>query len=76
MSSTVHRPAATRPARPLMRRTSLTAGVLYLITFVSMPTLAVYQPVREQADFVLGAGSDTAPRTGEEQLGERGAAVS
>jgi hypothetical protein len=42
-----------------MRRTSLTAGILYLVTFVSMPTLALYQGVRTQADFVLGAGSDT-----------------
>jgi hypothetical protein len=42
-----------------MRRRSRTAGILYLITFVSMPTLALYQGVRTQADFVLGVGSDT-----------------
>jgi hypothetical protein len=42
-----------------MRRTSLAAGILYLITFVSIPTLIVFQPVRNGADFVLGAGSDT-----------------
>ena len=42
-----------------MRTRARTAGILYLITFVSMPTLAVYQPVRQQADFILGAGSDT-----------------
>jgi uncharacterized protein DUF4386 len=42
-----------------MRRTSLAAGILYLITFVSIPTLALYKPVRENADFILGAGSDT-----------------
>jgi len=42
-----------------MRRTSLTAGILYLITFVSMPTLALYQGVHDQANFILGAGSDT-----------------
>jgi hypothetical protein len=42
-----------------MRRRSLTAGILYLITFVSMPTLALYQGVRTQAGFILGAGSDT-----------------
>jgi hypothetical protein len=41
-----------------MRRTSLAAGILYLITFVSIPTLFLYNPVRD-ADFVLGAGSDT-----------------
>ena len=42
-----------------MRGRARTAGILYLITFVSMPTLAVYQPVRQQANFILGAGSDT-----------------
>jgi hypothetical protein len=59
MSTTVNQPAAARSATDSMRRTSLTAGILYLITFVSMPTLALYQGVRTQADFVLGAGSDT-----------------
>jgi len=42
-----------------MRRTSRAAGILYLITFVSIPTLMLYNPVRDHADFVLGAGSDT-----------------
>jgi hypothetical protein len=43
-----------------MRRTSLTAGVLYLLTFVSIPTLALYKPVKDHVDtFVLGAGSGT-----------------
>ncbi len=59
MTTTVHTPAATRPSSGSMRRTSLAAGILYLITFVSMPTLMVFQPVRDGADFVLGAGSDT-----------------
>ncbi|SHN74857.1 protein of unknown function [Geodermatophilus obscurus] len=58
MTTTAHTPAA--PRRPdTMRRTSLAAGILYLITFVSIPTLIVFQPVRNGADFVLGAGSDT-----------------
>ena len=59
MSTTVDTPAATRPPMDRMRRTSLAAGILYLITFVSIPTLIVFQPVRNGADFVLGAGSDT-----------------
>jgi len=42
-----------------LRRTSRAAGIFYLITFVSIPTLAVYQGIHGQADFVLGAGSDT-----------------
>jgi len=42
-----------------MRRTSLAAGILYLVTFVSIPTLVLYQDAREDPDFVLGSGSDT-----------------
>ena len=43
-----------------MRRTALTAGVLYLVTFVSIPTLFLYQPVKSSVGtFILGAGSDT-----------------
>jgi hypothetical protein len=59
MTITAHTPAATRPSPDLMRRTSLAAGILYLITFVSIPTLFLYNPVRDGADFVLGAGSHT-----------------
>jgi len=59
MSAIAPPPAAGLPAADTMRRTSLAAGLLYLLTFVSMPTLAMFQPVRERADFVLGAGGDT-----------------
>src|SRR4051812_6344770 len=60
MSTTLHTPAATRPPMDPMRRRSLAAGILYLITFVSIPSLALYKPVTDQVgDFVLGAGSDT-----------------
>jgi Domain of unknown function (DUF4386) len=41
------------------RTISLTAGILYLITFVSIPTLSIYGPVKS-ANYVLGAGPDTA----------------
>ena len=40
------------------RRTALVAGVFYLLTFVSIPTLFLYSPVRE-ADYILGPGPDT-----------------
>lgn len=40
------------------RRTARLAGALYLVTFLtSVPTLALYRPVRDHADFVLGTGS-------------------
>src|SRR3954454_13163584 len=58
--ATVHTPVATRTSTGPRRRTSLVAGALYLVTFVtSIPTLALYEPLREHADFVLGAGSTT-----------------
>jgi len=40
------------------RKISLTVGILYLITFVSIPTLAIYGPVKS-AGYVLSAGPDT-----------------
>ena len=41
-----------------MRKTSLLAGSLYLLTFVSIPTLALYNQVKG-ANYMLGAGPDT-----------------
>src|SRR5438445_6957795 len=41
------------------RRTALVAGVLYLLTFVSIPTLFIYGPVKS-ANYIIGAGPDTA----------------
>jgi hypothetical protein len=40
------------------RKISLTAGILYILTFVSIPTLAIYEPVKS-ASYILGAGPDT-----------------
>lgn len=57
MSITAHTPAATSPATDPLRRISRAAGILYLLTFSSTPTLALYQGVRDRADFVLGAGA-------------------
>ena len=59
MSATPYPSVATGAPTDPMRRRARLAGVLYLITFVSIPTLIVFQPVRDGADFVLGAGSDT-----------------
>src|SRR5579863_1497378 len=41
------------------RKTALVAGVLYLLTFVSIPTLFIYGPVKS-ANYILGAGPHTA----------------
>ena len=40
------------------RRRSLTAGVFYLLTFVSIPTLFLYNPVKN-AHYIIGTGPDT-----------------
>lgn len=42
-----------------LRKTALVAGVLYLLTFVSIPTLLLYGPVKEP-DYIVGPGPDTA----------------
>ena len=40
------------------RKTSLLAGILYLLTFVSIPTLALYGNIHE-ANYMLGVGPDS-----------------
>lgn len=50
------------PMSPL-RKTSLTAGILYLLTFVSVPTLALYGSIHG-SDYLLGSGPDTAAIVG------------
>jgi len=48
-----------KPAKTESRKISLAAGVLYLLTFVSVPTLALYGQVKG-ANYIIGAGPDTA----------------
>ena len=59
MTATAQTTEPIRPAPDPTRRTARAAGILYLLTFVSMPTLALYQHVRQQPDFVLGSGGTT-----------------
>lgn len=68
MATTAQTPA-TKPAAkgtPMSstRKTALVAGVFYLITFVSIPTLALYSPVKNHRDWILGSGSSTAVLVG------------
>jgi hypothetical protein len=42
-----------------LRKTSLIAGILYLLTFVSIPTLALYGSVHS-TNYITGPGPDTA----------------
>ena len=60
MTTTAPTTAATRPSPDPMRRRARIAGALYLLTFVSIPTLSLYKPVKDDVGaFLLGAGSDT-----------------
>ena len=62
MATTVQTPATKTAKRTPMtstRKTALVAGVFYLITFVSIPTLALYGPVKNHRDWILGSGSHT-----------------
>ena len=62
MATTVQTPA-TKTAKTIpmtsTRKTALVAGVFYLITFISIPTLALYGPVKNHRDWVITAGSHT-----------------
>jgi hypothetical protein len=46
-----------------LRKTALVAGIFYLITFVSIPTLTLYSSIHK-ANYIVGAGPDTAVRVG------------
>jgi len=52
------RTAAKRAPMDFLRKTALVAGVFYLLTFVSIPTLAMYGSVRAP-NYILGPGPDT-----------------
>ena len=63
MAITVRAPAAKPPPKgtPMSstRKTALVAGIFYLITFISIPTLALYGPVKNHRDWILTSGSHT-----------------
>ena len=42
-----------------LRKTALVAGVFYLITFISIPTLFLYGNLKTDRDFITSAGSST-----------------
>jgi hypothetical protein len=42
-----------------LRRTALVAGIFYLITFISIPTLALYGTVKTDQNWITGSGGTT-----------------
>ncbi len=63
MAITVRTPASKPPAKGIpmssARKTALVAGIFYLITFISIPTLALYGPVKNHRDWILSSGGHT-----------------
>src|SRR5579864_4879658 len=64
MTTTMHATATKPAAMTSMRKTALVAGIFYLITFISIPTLALYGPVKNHRDWILGSGGHTAVLAG------------
>src|SRR5689334_9508338 len=59
MTTTMHA-TATKPAgMTSLSKTALVAGIFYLITFSSIPTLALYGPGRTHRDWILSPGTHT-----------------
>jgi hypothetical protein len=61
--ATAQTPVLNAPAKeaPMtsLRKTALVAGGFYLITFISIPTLALYGPVKNHRDWILSSGGHT-----------------
>ena len=56
---TTDQSTATRPLPTTsLRKTALIAGLLYLLTFVSIPTLALYGSVHDP-NYIIGPGSNS-----------------
>jgi uncharacterized protein DUF4386 len=67
MATTAQTPAPRAAKRIPMdstRKTALVAGIFYLITFISIPTLFLYGPVKNHRDWILGSGGHTAVLVG------------
>jgi uncharacterized protein DUF4386 len=59
MTDPVRTTARERPPMDSMRKTALVAGVFYLISFISIPSLALYGIVKNDPNFIISAGNTT-----------------
>jgi hypothetical protein len=48
-----------RPGDPPSRRVARLAGILFVITFISIPALPLYDQVLNHTNFIVGGGGDT-----------------
>src|SRR2546429_3768586 len=58
MTITDRTAATKRVPMDSLRKTALVAGALYLLTFISIPTLFLYVPVHDPK-YIVGPGPDT-----------------
>lgn len=59
MTITAPRPPTTRAPQDPTRRTALVAGIFYLVTFISIPTLTLYGTVKTDQNWITGSGGST-----------------
>ena len=60
MNTNAVRATANAAVRPdTMRKTALAAGLLYLLTFFSIPRLALFGPLLDNPNYILGSGDVT-----------------
>jgi hypothetical protein len=59
MPVTATKTAPEKAPMDSLRKTALVAGIFYLITFISIPTLALYGTVKNHPDWILSSGSHT-----------------
>ncbi len=59
MTSPTQAPATPRVRMDSLRKTALVAGICYLVTFVSIPTLALYDSAKNDPNYVISSGSVT-----------------
>jgi Domain of unknown function (DUF4386) len=64
MTTAMRITATKRVPMDSLRKTALVAGIFYLITFISIPTLALYGPVKNHRDWILSSGGHTAVLAG------------
>jgi hypothetical protein len=59
MTNAVRPTAAKRAPMDSMRKTALVAGLFYLASFISIPSLALYGIVKNDPHFIISGGNDT-----------------
>jgi len=59
MAITVRTSATKRVPMDSLRKTALVAGIFYLITFISIPTLGLYDHLKHDPNFILSSGSSS-----------------